>query len=142
MHLQNKHVAELVQLESASPRKVKDNTLQMENKTVRKKREGNMFSTSFSGSLLLSNDNALSHSNVGASSTEDYEAGMHLNSEIDVMDSSHVNIVYSNKVNIGANSTPNKSNVDLMMPGGEQSCTIEVSSTYSPHAVLDYLLLN
>lgn len=125
MHLQNRHARELAQLENLSPRKTKDTTLQTENKSAKKKKEGNMFSSNVSGTVILHNEHNLS-SNAGISNA-DYETAMHLeHSEVDDIDSSQVNIMYSNK-NTGASSPP-KSNVGLMLPGGEQSCTIEVSS--------------
>lgn len=116
MHLQNKHREELIQIERTLPQKNEESALQKEQKFRRKRKEGFIYSTDVSGSVVIG-DRSHSHLN-----NEDYEASSHLrNSE-----NSDVRL-YGCKGESVVTSTPKQSQVNVLMSGAEQSCTIEVT---------------
>lgn len=106
IHLQNKHARELAELENSSPQK--EYTRLKENKKGIKVKGVN--------NIVASNDDSVTHIDVDLINEDNYEEDEHMeNSEINPIGSSHINV------------SPNKSNVEIIMPSVEQSCTIEVS---------------
>lgn len=113
MHLQNKHPIELAQLEN-SPQK--ESTGPKESKNGIKMKAFNIVAT---------NDDPVTHINVDQTNEDIFETEVHMeNTEIDQIDSSHMNVV-----------APNKSNVEIIMPSIDQTCTIEVSFHVFPIGV-------
>ncbi|XP_054290124.1 E3 SUMO-protein ligase ZBED1-like isoform X2 [Macrosteles quadrilineatus] len=103
MHLQNKHQADLMQLEhSQSPKKPRETKDRRQKKVV-----GNVFMTDMNGTLVIGGE---SNENANSSIMEDYHAANSLGNE----GGSSQQIHRSGK------------QVTLVVPGGEtQSCTIE-----------------